>query len=325
MKKLKFCIVFMAMIAIISGCSKMDVNTGSKKTVIATTYAAYDWAKNVIGNTKVINLEYLVDSNVDLHSYQPTAKDIVKYKNADLILSIGGESEEWIKDLNLPEDKICSLMDSVDPLEEELVEGMQGEEEESKEDVADKSATDSSSTDDATYDEHIWLSLNNASSCVDTIAEEFSKLDEKNSDTYVENAEKYEDALSTLDEEYENVVDNSDIDTLLFGDRFPFRYMTEDYVLDYYAAFIGCSAESEASFETIAFLSKKVDELGLKHICVIGKDTKIAESIINNCNNKDIKIVEFNSMQSISNKEADNISYIDIMKDNLKALKEALS
>ena len=280
------------------------------KIVIATTYSVYDWAKNVIKDNNGIELKYLVDSNVDLHSYQPSASDIVEYQNADLVLCIGGESEEWIEDLDLDENKVISLINSVNAKEEELVERMQGEEEESEEEPE--------------YDEHIWLSLNNAKACVATIADKFASLDSANAFAYKTNANNYISSLDKLDKEYESVVNSATTTTLLFGDRFPFRYMVDDYGLNYYAAFIGCSAETEASFETIAFLAEKVDELGLNTVCTISSNHDIANSIISATENKNAEIVEFNSMQSISNKEADNVSYIDIMTSNLESLKKSL-
>ena len=296
-----------------TACSSVNIQKNSKKVVIATTYSAYDWAKEIIGDTEEIEVKYLVDSAVDLHSYQPSATDIIAYKEADLVIAIGGESEEWLERLELSEDKVINLIDCVDAREEEIIEGMQAEEdeEEAKEEGPE-------------YDEHIWLSVKNAKRCVAKISDEFGILDPDNKETYKKNSSDYIALLDNLDAEYEEAVNNSANKVLLFGDRFPFRYMVEDYGLTYYAAFIGCSAESEASFETIIFLSGKIDELGLKHVCVISDNHDIANTIIDNTKDKNMDIIEFNSLQSISNKEANNISYIDVMTTNLEALKKAL-
>ena len=310
------CLVFVCL----TGCNTAKEETSKEKTatagktVIATTYAVYDWVKNVIGDSSGITLKYLVDSNVDLHSYQPSADDIIEYQSADLIICIGGESEEWISQLSLDNTKVVSLINYVSAKEEEIIEGMQGEEPEESE----------QEDEGPEYDEHIWLSLINAKACVNTIEEKLSEIDSNNEANYKANAENYINQLDTLDAEYKKAAEIATVKTLLFGDRFPFRYLIDDYGLSYYAAFIGCSAESEASFETIAFLAEKVDELGLKVICVISQDHEIANSIINTTKSKDQTIVEFNSMQSISNNEADSLSYISIMEGNLTAFKTAL-
>ena len=285
----------------------------SAKTVIATTFAAYDWAKNVIGTSDKVQVKYLVDSKVDLHSYQPSAEDILEYQNSDLILAIGGESEEWIKKLSV-DDKVISLIDCVSAKEEELIEGMQCEEEEEAE----------KSEEEPEYDEHIWLSLINAKTCVQKISDELSKLDPDNAEIYSENSKAYIAELDMLNEEYKNMIDKAAYKTILFGDRFPFRYLVDDYGLDYYAAFVGCSAETEASFETIAFLANKINALSLRFVCVIGPDHSIADAIIRSTDTKDQTIVTLDSIQSISNKEADSLSYLDIMRQNLKSLTRVL-
>ena len=176
------------------------------------------------------------------------------------------------------------------------------------------------------YDEHVWLSLRNAEKLCDAIADSLCDIDSENKNVYSTNAAVYKNKLKELDDQYRNVVKNSTNKTLLFGDRFPFRYMVDDYGLKYYAAFAGCSAESEASFETISFLAKKVDELGLKNVMTIEKsDKKIANTIISNTKNKNQKIFELNSLQSTTSKDVKNgVTYLSVMKSNLNVLKEAL-
>ena len=300
----------------LAGCGNNAQKTASNdsKVVICTTFAAYDWAKNIAKGAGGIDIQYLVDSKVDLHSYQPTVADIVKYQEADLTICIGGESEEWVKSVGIEDGKLLSLMDCVEAREEELAPGMQGEEdeEEAKEEGPE-------------YDEHIWLSLKNAEACVSAIKGELCKVSPENSSVFEENAAEYISKLSALDAKYEDVVNSSLRKELLFGDRFPFRYMVDDYGLKYYAAFMGCSAETEASFETIAFLAGKVDELSLPYVCVIGPDHSIANAIIRATGSKDQGILTFDSMQSISNKEANSCSYMDIMESNLGVLKAALN
>ena len=149
----------------------------------------------------------------------------------------------------------------------------------------------------------------------------------ENKDVYASNAAAYQEKLSDLDTEYQNTVDSAKQNTLLFADRFAFRYLVDDYGLNYYAAFSGCSAESEASFKTVTFLADKLDELGVKTVLTIEKsDDRIAQTVIENTETKDQKILELNSMQSITSDEiADGVTYLSVMEDNLNVLKEALN
>ena len=176
------------------------------------------------------------------------------------------------------------------------------------------------------YDEHVWLSVKNAKLYVNTLSEKLAALDPAHADTYRKNAETYAGKLEQLDGQYSELFKNAGTKTLLFGDRFPFRYMIEDYGLSYYAAFIGCSAETEASFETITFLAGKVDELQLKNIFVLeGSNHKIAETVKNSTKSRDQEIVELNSMQSITIKDVESgITYLDLMQKNYEALSGAL-
>lgn len=176
------------------------------------------------------------------------------------------------------------------------------------------------------YDEHVWLSLKNTETLCKAIADAMEKIDPANKDTYAANLTAYEDKLSTLDTSYQDAVKKASQKTLLFGDRFPFRYLVDDYGLSYYAAFAGCSAESEASFETISFLAKKIDELGLKNIMTIEKsDQKIAKTIIKNTKDKKQNILTLDSMQSTTSDDvANGTTYLSIMENNLDVLKEAL-
>ena len=261
----------------------------------------------------------LLDNGVDLHSYQPTSDDILKISDCDLFVYVGGESDEWIEDALKsaanPDMKTINLMETLKDFikEEETVEGMQEKHHSHEEDEKE-------------YDEHVWTSLRNASAAAEAIADTLKELDPENSDTYEENLRSYQSELGSLDREYQETVEQSTHKTLLFADRFPFRYLTDDYGISYYAAFSGCSAESEASFKTITFLAEKVDELGLKEVFTIEKsDDRIAETVIENTRDKDQKVAVLNSMQSITSEEiADGTTYLSIMEDNLKVLKTAL-
>lgn len=306
----------------ISGCSPSAAAAASSKSpdtkklkIVATIFPEYDWVKNVLGDkSENAELTLLLDKGTDLHSFQPTAADILKISSCDLFIYVGGESDKWVdgalKEAVNKNMVVINLMQALGDAvkEEELVEGMQGEEEEKE------------------YDEHVWLSLKNAATCVGKISEALQKLDSANADKYKANAASYTDKLNSLDKDYAKAVEDGKQKTLLFGDRFPFRYMTEDYKLKYYAAFIGCSAETEASFETISFLARKADELSLNSILTIeGSDKKIAETINSNTGRKNLKILTLDSLQSTTSENVKNgASYLSVMEKNLGILKEAL-
>ena len=292
----------------------------NKLKIVATIFPEYDWTREILGDRlEDVDLTLLLDNGTDLHSFQPAVKDIMKVSSCDLLIYVGGESDQWIEDALKsaanPDMKTINLMETLKDFikEEETVEGMQEKHHSHEEDEKE-------------YDEHVWTSLRNASAAAEVIADTLAELDPENSDIYKENLRSYQGELSSLDNEYQKTVDQSTHKTLLFADRFPFRYLVDDYGISYYAAFSGCSAESEASFKTITFLAEKVDELGLKEVFTIEKsDDRIAETVIENTRDKDQKVAVLNSMQSITSEEiADGTTYLSIMEDNLKVLKAAL-
>ena len=306
--------------AVLSGCAPQDDSAASNKLNIVTTiFPAYDWVREILGDeTDRAEITTLLDSGVDLHSYQPTVDDIVKISDCDLFLYVGGESDGWVDDAlkNAPnkDRKVIRLLDVLgdSAKAEETVEGMQEEEHDHEE--------------EAEYDEHIWLSLKNAQMLVAAISKALQESDPARKDTYAANAAAYVEKLSALDGEYRAAVDSGKYKTLLFGDRFPFRYLADDYGLDYYAAFPGCSAETEASFETVSFLAGKMDALGLPCVLTIeGTQHKIAETIVQNTAQKNQQILTMDSMQAVTaNDAASGVSYLSIMEKNLSVLKKAL-
>lgn len=306
--------------AVLSGCAPQDDSAASNKLNIVTTiFPTYDWVGEILGaETDRAEITTLLDSGVDLHSYQPTVDDIVKISDCDLFLYVGGESDGWVDDAlkNAPnkERKVIRLLDVLgdSAKAEETVEGMQEEEHDHEE--------------EAEYDEHIWLSLKNAQVLVAAISEALQETDPARKDTYAANAAAYAEKLSALDGEYRAAVDSGKYKTLLFGDRFPFRYLADDYGLDYYAAFPGCSAETEASFETVSFLAGKMDALGLPCVLTIeGTQHKIAETIVQNTAQKNQQVLTMDSMQAVTaNDAASGVSYLSIMEKNLSVLKKAL-
>ena len=499
-------ILLVAVMAVfcLSACGRNNSNTNIQTKdnsdkqikVVTTIFPIYDWVKEIAGDeVSDIELTMLLDNGVDLHSYQPTADDIMKISDCDLFIYVGGESDAWVEDaLKEAVNKDMQVINLLDVLKdnvktEEAVPGMQAEEDHNHgyshfddSDVQDrtlsdwdgvwqsvypylqngvldevmekkaengnktaeeyksyyengyktsvsqitinaennticfvKDGTESKATyeykgykiydyesgsrgvryffeatggdadapkyvqfsdhgiapgeaehfhiytgndgfealseemdnwptyypadmsgteiaeemsehEEKEYDEHVWLSLRNAQILCNAIAEALGKIDQSHKDVYLENVTSYNKRLASLDSQYQDVTANASQKTLLFGDRFPFRYMVDDYGLNYYAAFAGCSAESEASFETISFLAKKVDELGLKTIMTIeNSDSKIAKTIRDNTKDKNQEILSLDSMQSVTSEDVKNkTTYLSVMESNLNVLKEAL-
>ena len=505
MKKIITLVLVLAMaVSLFTGCGKKNnAETGesdsNKLSVVTTIFPEYDWVREILGGkAESTDLTMLLDNGVDLHSYQPTADDIVKISDCDLFIYVGGESDEWVK--NVLKNAVNKKMKVINLLEmlgdsvktEETVEGMQEDdhghghshdEQLTEDDIRDRTLSDfagawkslhpyllngdldkfcqhraeedeDSSTTKDTYlekfkaswqcdaekisingntitftygdgktvsaeytyagyqpklddegkirsvryqfettsadapkyvqfndhghepgeaehfhiyfgndgfdalmsgktnpffvkdalsaedildelmghdhgeekDEHVWLSLKNAQALCVTLADALCAIDPDNKNTYIANAAAYRDKLAALDADYKAAVDGAAHKTVLFGDRFPFRYLVDDYGLRYYAAFAGCSAETEASFETVSFLAKKVDELGLPCVLTIeGAQHRIAETIVQNTAGKNQKVLTMDSMQSTTSKDvANGATYLSVMEKNLSVLKEAL-
>ena len=310
-----------------SANAKTTEGEGKKIKVVSTIFPSYDWAKEVVGDLKdSYDFTLLLDKGTDLHSYQPTADDIAKIAEADLFIYVGGESDGWVDDaLKVATNKDMKVINLVEVLgdkakTEEVVEGMQAEEEE------EHSGEIAEGGEENEIDEHVWLSLKNASGYVKSIEEALADIDKKNAAIYEKNASAYISKLNDLDKEYKDVVDASTNKTVLFGDRFPFRYLVDDYGLKYYAAFVGCSAETEASFNTVVFLANKVDELNLGDVLTIeNSDGKIAKTIIDNTKDKNKNVDVLNSMQSVTAKDVEaGETYLKIMQSNLEVLKKVL-
>jgi len=335
-KRIAVCLIAaLFMVCTFAGCadnipSEVNAKGAEKISIVTTIFPVYDWTVNLLGeNPAGAEITMLLDNGVDLHSYQPTAQDMIKISECDMFVYVGGESDEWVEDaLKEAVNKDMVAVNLLDVLgdavkAEEVVEGMQGEEEEEQDHDHDHHHEDE---EEEEKDEHVWLSLRNASAICEALEESLERIDPANADTYKKNLVSYKEKLAGLDEEYKKAVSAGSTDTVLFGDRFPFRYLVDDYNLNYYAAFVGCSAETEASFETVTFLAGKVDELSLKCILTIeNNDQKIAKTISDNTRDKNQTILTMDSMQSVTAKDVkEGASYLSIMEQNLSVLKEAL-
>ena len=307
-----------------------------KISVITTIFPLYDWAREVVGqDSGNVELTMLLGNGVDLHSYQPTVQDIVRISTCDVFIYVGGESDKWVS--NALAEAVNKDMKVINLLEamgeglktEEIVEGMEHDHDH-EEDHDHEAEADHDHEEDHEHeekaDEHVWLSLRNAQKLVQVIAATLSEADPADAEKYQANAAAYREKLAQLDARYAEAVNAAEKKTLLFGDRLPFRYLVDDYGLSYYAAFSGCSAETEASFETIVFLARKVDELGLSTVLTMeNAKTRIAETIVESTSAKNQKVLAMDSMQGTTSAGVQSgVTYLSIMENNLKVLEEAL-
>ncbi len=308
MKKIISVLTLIVSIFIISGCSLSDDN---KKTIIATNFPAYDFAREITKGSD-IEVKMLLKPGSESHDYEPSPKDIISISKASMFIYVGGESDEWVDDLldtiDTSNIQIVKMIDEVNAVYEETVDGMTIEEDEEEEE----------------YDEHVWTSPRNVIAISRAITDKVHKIDPENYSLYESNYSSYKFKLEELDNSFKDVVNNSNRKELIFADRFPFRYFVDDYGLGYYAAFPGCSSETEASAKTISFLINKVKEDNIPVILTIEfSNKKIAKTISKETGTK---VLEFNSAHNISKEDFENgKTYLDIMNDNLKVLKEALN
>ncbi|MGP1366335.1 MAG: metal ABC transporter substrate-binding protein [Schwartzia sp. (in: firmicutes)] len=345
----------------LAGCgapAPVKEEKSAKLRVVTTIFPLYDWTRAILGGeSSHVELTMLLDKGVDLHSYQPTADDVLKISTCDVFIYVGGESDAWVKDaLKTATNKNMVVLNLMEVLGsrakvEETTEGMEAHHHHHDHDAAHEEEAhhhhhDAAHEEEAhrhdhdavheehghehhhapEYDEHIWLSLKNAQFLTDAIADALAKADAAHAETYRKNVAAYREKLASLDKAYQAAVDGATHKTLLFCDRFPFRYLADDYGLTYYAAFSGCSAETEASFETVAFLANKLAELKLPAVLTIeGKNHKIAETVIATAKMPTEKVLTLDSLQSTTAADvAKGATYVDAMKKNLDVLKQAL-
>ena len=306
--------------------------------IVCTSFPQYDWVMNILGDeknaAKKFEVSLLQDRGTDMHSYQPSVKDIAKISTCSLFIYVGGESDLWMeKVLKNASNKKMICMNLLEILgerakQEEFVEGMQIDEHD--EHTAEHNHDEKNhehEDDEIEYDEHVWLSLKNAAYCIEEICKNICLLDSENSDAYKKNAASYQEKILALDNSFSDMVKNAERSTILVADRFPFRYFVDDYGLQYFAAFAGCSAESEASFETITFLAKKSDEFSLPCVLILeNSDGKIAKTVISSTKNKNQQILRLDSLQSVTKNEIQSgKSYLNVMEKNFEVLQKALN
>lgn len=323
MRKYRIIPLFLCL-PVLFGCSSagnIADKDADKINVVCTVFPEYDWAREIAGDTNSSDITLIADNGTDFHSYQPGTQDIVTVTSCDVLIYVGGQSDKWIEDAlknkSNPDMQVVKLTDV-------MKEGLISEPETQSEDHDHEHEHDD---EEHAFDEHVWLSLKNAAAFTEAIADAFCTADAENADLYRKNAENYIAEISEMDREFAEKVQSAKRKTVLFGDRFPFVYLMNDYDIEYYAAFPGCSSEADASFDTVVSLAEEVDREELPCVLTIEKsDCNIADAIISNTKSKDQKILTLDSMQIVRRDETEaGKTYLSVMKNNLDVLLEALN
>ncbi|MBQ8345210.1 MAG: zinc ABC transporter substrate-binding protein [Clostridia bacterium] len=310
-----------------TGCSDRANPSDSSEDgiqILCTTFPHYDWMRQIIGETEGVTLSLLISNGTDPHSYEPTVADLAALAHTDAVILVGGESDTWIREaIAVSENhrlRTLLLSEAEGVVLREVTAESGHEHGERKHDHHD-------GHDHEGFDEHLWLSLSNAMACVRAMTRLLTELDPVHASAYETNAEAYRKELSALDEAYAQAVAASPRRELLFTDRFPFVYLTEDYGLHVHAAFSGCTTDVDADFETVVRLAESVKEMQVSRLMVTdGSDRKLAEAVIRACEQEELSILELDSLQTITGQRIrSGETYLSVMTKNLSVLKAALS
>ena len=316
-KGIRLLLCALLLLGALSGCAqqqRIDPDDG-KLHVVTTIFAPYDFAREIGGED--VSVTMLLKPGSEVHSYEPSPKDIIAIRNADVFVYVGGESDVWVRDVlagvDNPDLRVVTLMDCVQALEEETVEGMQGEEDH-----------DHDHGEETEYDEHVWTSPKNAALICEKLADAFAAADPAHAADYAQRCGDYVEKLNQIDAEFQDVVEHAARKTMVFADRFPLRYFADAYGLDYYAAYPGCADAAEPSAATVAFLIDKVRAEGIPVVFTIElSNGKLADTI---CEATGAKKLEFATCHNVTAQAfADGATYLQLMERNVQALREALN
>jgi len=308
------CLCVVTLVSIFSGCVKKE---NEKITVLCTIFPIYDWVRNVVGEKGNVEVKLLVSGGADLHSFQPTAKDAIAIRTADIVVRVGGADDAFVGELTEKGRGVDLRLMEAEGMVLHCVSSSSGHEHEHSHDHGHGHTTD----------EHIWLSVENAKASCRAICGALSELDTEGAEEYLENTEKYAEKLTALDAKYRAAVLGSGIPRLVVADRFPFVYMTEDYGIEYEAAFEGCTTDAEAGFDTVLRLASRVDEWKVGCLLVTeSSDRRLADTVAEHTSAGALRILTLDSMQSVTEEDISlGVSYIEIMENNLAVLSEAIS
>jgi len=329
--KLSVLLALLLTLSLLAGCgapSRDQSNSGredGKLHIVTTIFPGYDFTRQIVGDDATVTL--LLPPGTESHSFEPTPQDIITIQNCDVFLYVGGVSDSWIKGILNSMDTsrmtVLSMMDMVDVVEEEIKEGMEHDHDHEEDQDHQHSDGDHHEEEETQYDEHVWTSPVNAKRITQAISDTLCRLDESNAPVFRENTEAYLAKPDELDTTFRQIVQNGKRKLLIFGDRFPFRYFVDEYGLDYYAAFPGCSSEAEPSAATVAFLIDKVREEGVRTVFYIEfSNHLVADSIAEATG---AKTAMLHSCHNVARQELEEgATYISLMERNLETLKGAL-
>ena len=309
--------------------------------VVTTVFPYYDYTRQISGGlieSGQVELELIVPAGMDSHSFEPTPADIIKIQDADLIICNGGAMEQWFErvldSLDTQNQQVITMMDYVDTVEEEIVEGMEAEEHDHSHDHVHPAGVpkegeeghlyDDGHEQEIEYDEHIWTSPVNAMTLSEVIAGTLCEMDESNQEIYRENLAEYEEKLSALDQKFRDIAEHGKRRLVVFGDKFPLRYFFDEYGLEYRAAFSGCSTDTEPSAKTIAYLIDKVRELDIPAVYYLELSSHRVAEIIGEETGAEPLL--FHSCHNVTRREFDSgVTYLELMEQNAVNLSKGLN
>lgn len=315
MKRLLSILMCAVLALALSACGPVQPAEAEGVSVVATVFAPYDFARQLVGDNGKVTM--LLPPGSEAHSYEPTPKDILEIQSADIFIYVGGESDAWVADVleSVGEGvRAVTLMDCVELLEEEAVEGMEGEDAHEGHDHGHE----------AEYDEHVWTSPRNAALICEKIAAALCEADPDNASEYNANLAVYRAELARLDAAFTAIVADGARDTIIFADRFPLLYFARAYGLEYYAAFPGCSDDAEPSAATVAFIIDKVREENIPVVFHVELANEDMADIV--CDETGAAKRQFNACHNITRSQFnEGVTYLDLMWENTEVLKEALA
>ncbi len=297
---LAFFLIISIALAFLCSCEAVKYD---EPNIVALNFPSYDFAKNIVGSKASVSL--LLPPGGESHTYEPTAKDIIKISECDVLIYNGSESDHWVDDIlaslnNKPE--VIKMMDFVDICQEgHLHEGHSHE-----------------------IDEHIWTSLKNSAKVIEGICNKLCRYNKDNTEFYRANANKYISEINQLDKNFEKLFANSKRKTIVVADRFPFTYFAKDYGLEYFSAYHSCTEDSEP---TPTVIGRLIDEVKSEDIPVVFyiefSNRRVATAVSEDTG---AKTAELHSCHSVTKQQLTNgTTYVDLMKNNYKVLKEAVN
>lgn len=312
MKKIVALLTALCLVHSLAACSG-GIKEKSRLHIISTVFPSYDFSRQITNGIDGAEVTMLIPPGTEPHAFEPSVQDMAQIRECDLFIYLGGESDQWVEELIATFDdgeiNTIRMVDCVTLLDEETVEGMQTDHHDEVSAHGEK-------------DEHVWTSPVNAISICEKIKNNLISIDSANAEKYASNFESYKNELTALDNKFSDVADLDG--TIIMADRFPFRYLAEEYSLRYYAAFPGCSTESDPSAATIAFLETKIKETGAKSVFYTEfSSQKVADTL---CESTGVKKLMLHSCHNVSKSDFENgATYVSLMEQNINNLSEALN